>query len=262
MSQRKNIEKSLWKKTSSQILVPSKAGDSSPQISSALKCTKSESTLMKSVASKLFSWNREKPRRTSEYVEKKYKEPFNKVAPELRVIGGLGHIRCVSKHERQPLVNRPSQVQKVCHTTTKFLPSFSLTEQLRPTTCPKKKKISLVEAVETVKLAKNLRRLPPTLIEQENTKDSFNHKNPFNLDLNALSEYQQHKHNNEEKEKRRNDQIIRRTMETKALRSEGVERMKQEMRDEKFQLPAFFKVLEKNKIAKTGDEWEISYHEF
>ena len=257
MSQRKSDKNKVFKNTSSQIPV-SASRTASPQISSALGCTKSNSTPKKSVVSKLFSWNRGKPRATSEYVEKKYKEPFNNVAPELRVIGGLGQINCVPRHQKQPLVNRPTQVQKLCHTTTKLLPNFSLTEELWSIKCPKKKKMSFDEVAETVKLAENLPSLPSqSLKEQTSTKDPFNHKNPFKLDLHALSEYQKQKYNAQETERRRNYQIIRRTMETKALKTEGVERLQQEIRDKKFQLPTFFKVLETDENVQAGDEKEI-----
>jgi hypothetical protein len=42
-------------------------------------------------------------------------------------------------------------------------------------------------------------------------------------------------------------------METKALKTEGVERIKQEARNEKFKMPAFFKVLEINENVVSGD---------
>lgn len=250
-----NDKSKLLKKTSSQISVSDRRTDSSlPQVSSALKCSRSTSTLKKSVLSKLFSWNKEKPRQTSEYVEKNYKDPFNRVALELRVIGGLGQIKCVAKHEQQPLVNRPTQVQKLCHTTTRLHPNFPLTQPLRPTACHRKQKLSAIEATERVKFAENL----PTqssfsLTKQSKTKDSFNHQNPFNLDLNALSEYQKQKYNAEETERRRNYQIIRRTMETKELKTKGVERIKQETRDEKYKLPTFFKVFETIENVEIGD---------
>lgn len=114
----------------------------------------------------------------------------------------------------------------------------------------------MVEAAESVKLAENLPSIPSTSsIEQKITKDSFNHKNPFNLDLTTLSEYQKIKHNAEESERRRDYQIIRRTMETKALKSsEEVERLKQEIRDEKFQMPKFFKVFEPYENVEAGEE--------
>lgn len=263
MSQGKKDENKVFRHTSRQISVSAKAIDLSPQISSAFKCTKTNSTLKKSVVSKPFSWNQEKPRRNSEYVDKKYNKPFNKVAPELRVIGGLGEIKCLRKSLKQhPLVNRPTLVQKLTHTTTKLLPNFTLTEQLRPIKCHQKKQLSLLETTETVKFAENLQSFASTsLAEQKSTKDLFNNKNPFNLDLNALSEYQKQKYNAEETEKRRNYQIIRRTMETKALKTEGVERLKQEIRDEKFQLPTFFKVFEADEDVEAGDERKLNDHE-
>lgn len=245
----------VLKKTSSQISVSDRTTDSLPQVSSAFKCSTKTSAWKKSVSSKLFSWNKEKPRQTSEYVEKNYKDPFNEVAPELRVIGGLGQIKCVAKQEQQPLVNRPTQVQKLWHTKTRLLPNFPLTEQLRPTACPRKQKLSVTQAAERVKFAENLPSPPSSssLMGQSKTKDSFNHQNPFNLDLNALSKYQKQKYYAEEIERRRNYQIIRRTMETKELKSEGVERIKQAARDEKFQLPTLFKVGETIENIETGD---------
>lgn len=221
--------------------------------SSQFELSKSSSKKM-SMLSKLFSWNREKPRQTSEYVDKKFDKPFNKVAPELRVIGGLGPIKCVAKQEWKPLINRPTQVQKLSHTTTKLLPNFALTEQLRPVACREKTKLSLLEATERTKLAENLPCEQSTSSEQTETKASFNHQNPFNLDLNALSEYQKQKHNAEEQERRRNYQIIRRTMETKALRTEGADRIVQAARNEKFKLPPFFKVSTTDGAVEAGDK--------
>lgn len=224
------------------------------------ECSSKSSFTMKkkkSVLSKLFSWNREKPRPSSEYVDKKFDKPFNKVAPELRMIGGLGPIKCVAKQERQPLINRPTQVQKLSHTTTKLLPNFALTEQLRPVACSDKKKLSVLSAAERVKLVENLPCEPSTSSSsssESGTKAHFNHQNPFNLDLDALSEYQKQKHNAEEKEGRRNYQIIRRTMETKALKTDGAERIVQEARNEKFKLPEFFKVSEESGAAETGEK--------
>lgn len=246
-SQVKNDEtKPLQAKHLKQISVLStnKSSNSSLQLSSAFELS---SVPKKSVCSKLFSWNEEKPRKTSEYVDKKYEEPFNKVAPELRMIGGLGQIKCVAKHKQQPLINRPTQVQKICHTTTKILPDFSLTEQLRPAACLKKKRLTFAEAAETVKLAENLpssSSSTQTVEERDENEDNFSHENPFNLDLSALSVYQKQRNDAEETEIRRNYQMIRRTMETKALKTEGVERMKQEERDEKFKLPKFLNVNE------------------
>lgn len=261
-----NDKNKVFRKTLSQISVSDRTTYSSPQISSAFKCSKNLSdialTQKKSNFSKLFSWNKEKPRQTSEYAEKNFKDPFNKVSTELRVIGGLGQIKCVAKHKQQPLVNRPTLVQKLCHTTTRLLPNFPLTEQLRPAVCPKKQKLSVLEAAERAKFAENLPFMTSSssLTEQNKTKDSFNHQNPFNLDLNVLSEYQKQKCNAEEIEKRRNYQIIRRTMETKELKTDGVERIKQAARDKKFRLPTFFKVVETFENVEAGDrkEKEIS----
>lgn len=253
MSQyRKSDKNKVFERSSTEV------SSSEPQSSSASKCS-SDKML---VASKLFSWNREKPRRNSEYVEKKYLKPFNKVAPELQMIGGLGEMKCVRRNERKPLVNRPTQVQKLCHTTTKLLPNFHLTEQLRPIACKKKKILSILEAAEQVKFAENL-PMPSNSHpnKQEKTKEIFNHQNPFNLDLKASSDDEKQKHNAEEVERRRNYEIIRRTMETKALKTEGAERIKQRARDEKFKLPIFFNVCDSivNEVeAAAGDKMKIN----
>lgn len=240
------------KESSSQIKVFS-ASDGSSQASSAAGTR--EISPKTSVLSKLFSWNREKPRPTSEYVGKDYDKPFNVVAPELRMIGGLGAMKCVQQHQTRPLVNRPTQVQKVSHTTSKLLPNFPLTETLQPVTCARKTKPDGLEVAERVKLAENLptsSAAPPEEQTQE-TKSSFDHQNPFNLDFSALSEYQKQKHNAEEGERRRNYQIIRRTMETKALKTDGAGRIKQSERDEKFKLPAFFNISEDSEFDGEGD---------
>lgn len=258
MSQGKIGQSKVETKLSNQISVSEESADTSTQLSSASKCRSGASTQKRFVSSKLFSWNREKPRETSEYVKKKFGEPFNKVAPELRVIGGLGVIKCVGQ-EQQPLINRPTQVQKLCHTRNNLLPNFPLTEQLRPAACPKKKKtLSVSEAVERIKLAENLPSpsTPSSSEHTDGTKEAFNHQNPFKLDLQALSDYQKQKHNAEENQRRRNYQIIRRTMETKALKTEGVEEIKQELRNEKFRLPAFFKVVETSDIEERGGDEE------
>lgn len=237
----------IRKKLSTQILVSDKTSNTTPKLSSASRCDKSSHA--KTVFSKWFSWNPAKPRPTSEYVDKKFGEPFNKVAPELRAIGGLGEIKCVVKQKQQPLINRPTQVKKLCRLT-----NFPLTEQLRPVACPRKTKLSALAAAERVKFAENLpSKHASTRRGKSETKASFNHQNPFNLDLKALSEYQRQKHNAEETERRRNYQIIRRTMETKALKTEGVERILQDERNGKFQLPAFFKVIESNEDVREGD---------
>ena len=233
---------------SNQILV---SDFSIPQGSKDVECCKSSTR--KSLSSKLFGHNCEKPRPTSEYVDKKYEKPFNKVAPELRMIGGLGDIKCVARHAQRPLVNRPTQVQQLCHTKTKLSPNFALTEQFLPLECARKKKPGLFEATERVKFAENLPTPSTPLVETKTTKDLFDHQNPFTLDLNALTEYQKQKHNAEEMERRRNYQIIRRTMETKALKTEGAERIKDEARKEKFKLPAFFNISEAYGNVEAGE---------
>lgn len=208
-----------------------------------------------SVSSKLFSWNREKPRPTSEYLGRHYDKPFNVVALELRMIGGLGPMKCVQQHQTRPLVNRSTQVQKVSHTTSKLLPNFPLTETLQSVTCARKTKPEVLEVAERVKFAENLptsSAAPPEERTQE-TKSSFDHRNPFNLDFNALSEYQKQKHNAEEGERRRNYQIIRRTMETKALKTDGAGRIKEKEREQKFKLPAFFNIAPDSEFDGEGD---------
>lgn len=246
---RKSTEDKVSKRHSGQIQVSVSASSRSPQVSSSDNCGKKHS-----VFSKLFNWNREQPRKTSEYVDKKYDAPFNKVAPELRLIGGLGEIKCVAKHERRPLVNRPTQVQKLCHTTTKLLPNFPLTDELPRVACPRKKNPTMVEASERVKFVENLPASSESAPNVEaKTKKAFDHRNPFSLDLDALSEYQKQKHTAEELEKRKNYQIIRRTMETKALKTVGAEKIEQDIRNEKFGLPEFFNVCKSNEDVKTGD---------
>lgn len=229
------------------------AKDDSTQASSAAGTR--EISPKTSARSKLFSWNREKPRPTSEYVGKDYGKPFNVVAPELRMIGGLGPMKCVQQRQTRPLVNRPTQVQKVSHTTSRLLPNFPLTETLQSVTCVRKTKPEVLEVTERVKFAENLATssaAPPEERTQE-TKSSFDHQNPFNLDFNALSEYQKQKHNAEEGERRRNYQIIRRTMETKALKTDGAGRIKQNQRHEKFKLPAFFNISADSGVDGGGD---------
>lgn len=210
----------------------------------------------KSCFRKLFSWNREKPRHNSEYIDKKFSQPYNDVAPELKVIGGLGRINCVNKKQKQALVNRPTQVQKISHTTTKVLPNFSLTEELKPLACERRKKFSTHKHVERVKFAENLEEIE--IISSESKR--FNNENPLNLDLSALNEYQKQKSDAEDVERRRNFQMIRRTMETMKLKSVGAEEIMQEERDAKFKLPAFFNIAEcdddKKATTKKIDEDE------
>lgn len=205
----------------------------------------------KSIIPKLFK----QARKNSEYLNSNFKEAFNEIAPELRVIGGLGRMKCIKKEQRHRIINRPTQVQKFSHTTTKLLPKFPLTSKLRPVACPQEKQPKNVfEHAERIKFAENL---PPTpssrssnsIVNEEGDANkiiSFNHRNPFNLDLCGLSQYQKYKSTAEDVEKRRNYHIIRRTMETKKLKTEGKERIQQQERNEKFGLPKLFKVGGRN----------------
>ncbi|KAL7024344.1 hypothetical protein ACKWTF_013001 [Chironomus riparius] len=214
----------------------------SPQPSS-LKCKYSNSS--KSEPQEHFNWNREQIRHNSEYVDGKFSKPFNNIAPELRVIGGLGPIKCLNKKKGHPkVVNRPTQVQKISHTTTKLLLNFNFTEQLKTIVCERTKHMSVDEHVEKVKITENLPITDEASIKRHgiDTIKSFKHENPFNLDFNALSEYQKQRSNAEDAQRRRNSQIVRRTMETKKLKTEGAERIKQDERNEKFGLPAFFRI--------------------
>lgn len=208
-----------------------------------------------SIVPKLFKWNREKPRVNGEYLDGDYTEAFNKIAPELRVIGGLGRMSCIKKEQRHRSINRPTQVQRVSHTTSKLLPNFPRTAQLRPVVCPQEQQpTSAFEHAERIKFAENLPPSPSTSPTSEGVKtikkSFFNHINPFNLDLAGLSEYQRQRSAAKDVETRKNYQTIRRTMETKKLKTEGKERIKQQERDEKFGLPTLFKVGDAN--AESG----------
>jgi hypothetical protein len=217
----------------------------------------------KSIVPKLFKWNQEQPRVNSEYLDGDFKEAFNKIAPELRVISGLGRMNCMKKEQRHRSINRPTQVQRISHTTTKLLSNFPLTSQLRPVVCPPKNQpTNSFEHAERVKFAENLPQSPsssstiPLLNEEANANKRmfFNHQNPFDLDLSGLSEYQRQKSAAEDVGRRKNYQIIRRTMETKKLKTEGKEKIKQQERDEKFGLPKLFKIgdcnTESGKVEK------------
>jgi hypothetical protein len=115
--------------------------------------------------------------------------------------------------------------------------------------CRRKKKTSVFEITERVELGgKSL----PQLNLPFRAKQAFDPLNPFKLDLEALSKYQKQKHVLEEKEKRRNLEMIRRTMETKELRTIGAERIKQETRDEKFGMFKHFKVLDEKERVDSG----------
>lgn len=212
----------------------------------------------KSIVPKLFKWNQEQPRVNSEYLDGDFREAFNKIAPELRIIGGLGRMECIKKEQRHRSINRPTQVQRVSHTTTKLLPNFPLTSRLRPVVCPQEQHpTNAFEHAEIVKFVENLPQSPSSStisIQNEevnvNKTSFFNHQNPFNLDLSGFSEYQRQKSAAKDVERRKNYQIIRRTMETKKLKTEGKERIKQQERDEKFGLPKLFKIDDYN--AESG----------
>jgi hypothetical protein len=190
---------------------------------------------------KLFNWNPELPRLICEYVDGDFSKPFNNVAPELRAIGGLGRARCVKKNRRRVLVNRPTRVQQVSHTTTKLTANFNITEHSKPVVCEEEKKLSMREHIERVKFAENL------LDDEKNSsgavaRTKFNHDNPFNLDLAALNEFQLQRSDAEDVRRQRQFQVLRREMETKRLLTVGAEEILQEERDAKFKLPAFFDV--------------------
>lgn len=220
-----------------------------------------------SIRPKLFKWNNEKPRKNSEYIGGKFNEAHNEIAPELRVIGGLGQMRCVDEDKVQQhrrLINRPTQVQRATHTKTKLLPNFPLTADLRQLTCPQEQQPKNVfEHVERVKFVENLPPPSPAASLEHKTQKSFNHLNPFDLDLSGLSEYQKQQSLADDAERRRNYQIIRRTMETKKLQTVGRERIMQQERDEKFGMPKLFKVCEEEaderEDAETGKGF--NFHE-
>ncbi|KAG5671725.1 hypothetical protein PVAND_001905 [Polypedilum vanderplanki] len=203
---------------------------------------------------KLFDWNAEKPRPISEYIDGNFSQPFNKVAHELRTIGGLGRMNCVKKNRRQILVNRPTQVQKISHTTTKLMPHLNLTDEMKFVACDGKKKLSIQKHVERVKFAENLPKIENVLSTQKTRE--FNHENPYNLDFAALNDYQQQKSDFENFEKQRRSEIIRRIMETKRLKTKGADEILQEERDKIFGLPAFFDIVERETIMKKIDEDE------
>lgn len=69
---------------------------------------------------------------------------------------------------------------------------------------------------------------------------SINQCNPFNMDLDAVSKYKRQIKNAKTIQERREYQIIRKTMDTKALKSVGIENLKLENRQEKFKIPQFF----------------------
>jgi hypothetical protein len=190
---------------------------------------------------KSFKWNPEKPRQNSEYLDKKYDKAFNNVGMELKVIGGLGKYRCMRKNYRQPLINRPTQAQTISHTKTKFLPNFSLTDELKPHVVCEDESMnikSIEKHVEDIQVADNHPKIQS--VEKIGTNNNFNHKNPFNLDLNALTNYQHEMHDAQYLWMRRKNQIIRRKMETLELLKHGTDRIVQEERNEKYQMPKLF----------------------
>ena len=71
---------------------------------------------------------------------------------------------------------------------------------------------------------------------------SINQCNPFNMDLDAVSKYQKETKIAKTILERREYQIIKRTMDTKALKSVGIEKLKHENRQEKYKLPELFKI--------------------
>lgn len=205
----------------------------------------------KSKISQAFSWNREKPCIISEYADKKYDIPFNKVAPTLT------SSKCIKKNERQPFVNRPTKVQILTHTTTKLLSDFSLTEDMRPILCRKKKKSNYLEVTERIKFAENLSSASSEA-SCNKTMSQLNHQNPFNLDLKALSKHQQQRSDADEMRRRKNYQTLRRTMETKSLKTDGVERITNQIRNEKFKMPDFFKFSETSREVTADPESGIN----
>lgn len=113
--------------------------------------------------------------------------------------------------------------------------NLCLTEPFGSAVCQHEKHKCAREDLMRGKFATNLN-------DEQTQMNSLNHQNPFNLNFDPLSERQKQKHSMEEAQRRRNYQIIRRTMETKELKTRGIERIKQENRDEKFKLPPFLKI--------------------
>ena len=69
---------------------------------------------------------------------------------------------------------------------------------------------------------------------------SINQCNPFNMDLDAVSKHKREIKNAKTIQERRKYQIMKKTMDTKALKSVDIQRIKNENRQEKFKLPQFF----------------------
>jgi hypothetical protein len=176
--------------------------------------------------------------------------------PELQIIGNLGNSKCITKRQWKRLSSSlrcSDQIQKLLLTRT----NFPLTEQTNVISCPKKKvKKSIFEIIKNVQ---NPPKMEKVSSKDDETKGKFNHQNPFNLDLNALSVYQEKKNEIERREKQKHYHIIRRQMQTKALE----ERVIQDMRNEKFSLPKFFQIQTTNEDKQNGRiKKNRIFHEF
>lgn len=161
---------------------------------------------------------------------------------ELKIIDDMGNFKCVKKSTTGVKL-RQSELQRYFHTKTRLLPEFPLTEELKAITCPTEVMPSVVEAVAKVAHCSEDDMSPREIASRQKTaetKAQLDHLNPFNLDLNALSDYQWMKHEREELENFRRYHSIASEMKIKALKDELI----QTMRNEKFQLPQFFRLPE------------------
>lgn len=161
---------------------------------------------------------------------------------ELKIIDDMGNFKCVEKPSELKKKNyhkHPSQLQQYFHTKTRVLPEFPLTQQLKVIACPAERKESINSLVSKVVCGGNISSHENASGQKINeTKAQFNHLNPFNLDLDTLSGYQQKKYEREKLENLERYQTIALEKKTKALEIE----MMQEMRNEKFKLPNFFRI--------------------
>lgn len=156
---------------------------------------------------------------------------------ELKIIDDMGNFKCVKKSTT--MKRRPSQLQRYFHTKTRLLPEFSFTQERRALVCPTEKTPSINSIVAQVACSGNTSSRESAQGQRtDETKAKFNRQNPFNLDLNALSEYQRRKHEREKLENLEHYQTIASKMKTKALEK----KMLQAMRNEKFQLPKLFRL--------------------
>lgn len=162
-----------------------------------------------------------------EYRDKRFEVLFNSFADELKVL--VGQMRC-KRDQVAPFVK-------------KF--------QLMITKVDPESQISMKEAVEKVRLAENL----PSETDSTDSEDScdIDYANPFNLDLRALSEYKQKVEKSKEINRKRDYRIFKRKMETKLIKTEKPNELKQQMFAEKFKLPDFFHV-EKVLGRKSSEE--------